>query len=116
MQAPPQRRLFLKALIVSILLNGLMILLSMFSGTSGVRSLMVRIGDAIAAPPGVIARWAFQPREHSVGAFVTAAGESLVFSILFYAAAALLLLEAANRIVRKSPSLERPNPESQRKA
>lgn len=115
MQAIPQRRLFLKALLVSLLVNGLMVLMSFFAGAPGIGSFMVRVADTIAGPPGMIAKWAFRPREHSVGAFVAAAGESLVFSILFYAAAALLILEAANFLARKSANVEHPNLGSKQK-
>jgi hypothetical protein len=88
-----QRQLMLKALTISIAVNGAMVFMSLLGGPE---SLLVRIADAIAAPPGVIAKWVFQPREHSVGAFVAAAAESLGFSVLFYAIAVLLILKAVN--------------------
>jgi len=94
MQRIPQRRLVLVALIVSIALNGAMILMSVLAGVPAVGVFLVRIADAIAATPGLIAKLAFQPHEHSVGAFVAAAAESLIFSVFFYAIAALLVLEA----------------------
>jgi hypothetical protein len=94
MQRIPQQRLVLAALIASIALNGAMILMSVLAGVPGVGAFPLRISDAIAAPPGLIVKWVFQPHEHSVGAFVVAAVESLIFSVFFYVIAALLVLEA----------------------
>lgn len=79
----------LTALVISAVLNGGMILMSL----AGSESVVARFADAIAAPPGVIIRRAFQPREHSVGALVGAAAGSLAFSVVFYAIVALIILE-----------------------
>jgi hypothetical protein len=90
-QGIPQRRLVLTAFMASVALNSAMILMSVLAGVPGVGAFLVRIADALAAPPGLIAKRVFQPHEHSVWAFVAATAQSLIFSILFYGIAALLV-------------------------
>lgn len=85
MTANLQGRLVRQALMISIALNGVVVLISLFGGSPERGSWVVRVADAIAAPPGVIAKWAFQPKEHAVWAFIAAAAESLVCSVVFYA-------------------------------
>jgi hypothetical protein len=98
MTASLQRRILLKAVIISVILNCGMVLMSLPGHSPTGTSAMVRIADAIAAPPGLIAERIFAPREHSVGAFIAAAAESLAFSVIFYAVVALVILGAASWI------------------
>jgi hypothetical protein len=93
---PPQCRLALKALAASVVVNGVMMVMSVLGGSRGSGSLALRISDTIAAPPGAIAQRIFAPKEHSVGAFVAAATESLVLSIVFYLIVAWVILEAVS--------------------
>jgi hypothetical protein len=96
MSLSPQCRLILKALMISVALNCVLLVMSVFGGSPEGGSLVARIADAIAAPPGAIAQRVFAPKKHSVGAFVAAATESLAWSIIFYAIVALLILEGFN--------------------
>lgn len=92
----PQSRLLLKALTLSLAVNGLMVVMSALGGGQGSRSFILRIADAIAAPPSAIAQHVFAPKEHSVGAFAAAAAEFLMWSIAFYAIIAAAILETVS--------------------
>jgi hypothetical protein len=92
----PQSRLLLKALALSVALNVVMIVLSALGGVPGGGSLVQRIADALAAPPGAIAQRVFAPKEHSAGAFAAAAAESLAWSIFFYGIVAWVILESVS--------------------
>ena len=92
----PQSRLLLKALVVSVVLNGVMLVMSALGGALGNGSLVLRMADGIAAPPGAIAERVLAPKEHSLGAFAAAAAESLVWSIVFYAIVAWVILESVS--------------------
>jgi hypothetical protein len=89
--------LVLKAVAFSSLLN-LCLVLTAFCGVSGGScSTVVRIADAIAAPPGVIAQLVLSPKQHTAHAFAVAAAESLVWSFVFYALVAWVALEFLRR-------------------
>jgi hypothetical protein len=94
MRESPQRRLLLQAAIASLVLNLAIILMSFLGGSPEGGSVVVRIADAIAAPPGVVAEWAFRPHGHTPGALLAGAAECLACSIAFYAVLALVFLEA----------------------
>ena len=53
---------------------------------------ILKIADTIAAPPGLIVDWAVHPKQHTSGAFLAAAVESLTISVIFYAVAFWCLL------------------------
>ena len=86
--------LVLKAVAFSALLN-LFLVLSEFAAApkGGDRSLFVQIADAIAAPPGLVAKMAFAPKQHTVNAFVVSAAESLICSFVFYVLLAWAVLK-----------------------
>lgn len=69
----------------SFALNAALITISLLGGSQNGGSIVLRIADTIAAPPGVQAERVFAPSEHSVGAFAVAAAASLMWSLFFYA-------------------------------
>ena len=72
------------AFALSALIN-LCLVLSEFAGLESDRhAWLVRVANAIAAPPGVLAKALFEPRQHTVHAFALAAAESLLCSFVFY--------------------------------
>jgi hypothetical protein len=82
---PPAHRLIFKAIAISLILNcGLA--LSAFLYNAQRPSVLSRVADALAAPPGVIANWIFAPKQHSYPALVTAMLGALLCSIVFYTA------------------------------
>jgi hypothetical protein len=91
-----QRRLMATASIISVVINVALVSMSFIGSSLGSGSWISRVADAIAAPPGVIAERAFEPRDHSTGALVAAAAESLACSIAFYGIVALVVLEAVH--------------------
>jgi hypothetical protein len=97
-------RLIGYALALSALIN-LSLVLSQFAGLERDKyAWFVRVADAIAAPPGVIAKAFFEPRQHTVHAFALAAAESLLCSFVFYSFFLWLIFEllAAWRVSSKS--------------
>jgi hypothetical protein len=94
-------RLMMYALGFSALLN-LFLVLSQFAGLERSRfGWLLRLTDAVAYPPGLIAKLLVTPKQHTVHAFAMAATESLLCSFLFYALVLWLLLEVLNsRMVR----------------
>ena len=93
-------RLASKALVTSIVVNCGMILASFAGDPTKDRSLLVRVADAIAWPPGVFIDRLFAPRQHTLGAFLGAITESLAFSVLFYSVVVLAILEAVGFLQR----------------
>jgi hypothetical protein len=86
-------RFVFRAIAISALLN-LCLVLSEFAGLQREKyGLFLHTTDAIAAPPGVIARVLFAPKQHTVHAFALAAAESLVCSFVFYALLIWMLFE-----------------------
>lgn len=102
-------RFVLQAIAISAVLN-LCLVLSEFAGVqNGYRSFFVRIADAIASPPGVIANLFLAPRQHTVHAFVLAAAESLVCSFVFYVLFIWAVREILNLwIVRRNQRADGP--------
>jgi hypothetical protein len=88
----------IRALIISLGVNLLMVLLPI--GAIGPRThhVFASISDTLAAPPGILMKHVFAPREHSTKAFELAAAESLFFSLLFYASISWLGLKCMARI------------------
>ena len=85
--------LILRAFGLSALLN-LCLVLSQFAGLERDRyGWLLRLTDAIAYPPGLIAKCLFAPKQHSVHAFAVSATESLLCSVLVYALLLWLVLE-----------------------
>jgi hypothetical protein len=92
-------RRILTASMISVALNGVLIVLSLLALGEN-RSVAGRIADAIAAPPGKVAEQIFAPavqifapKDHSIGTFLLGAAASLLWSIVFYAMIAMLALE-----------------------
>jgi hypothetical protein len=94
MNIVPQRHLAVKAVLISLALNAGMVVAALLGSLFGERSLLTRVSDLVAAPPGLIAERAFQPRDHSAGALIVSMSASLTFSIVFYAVIVLAILEA----------------------
>jgi hypothetical protein len=78
-------RPILKATGISLILNCGLALSAFLYDAHKPPSVLLRIADAFAAPPGVIAAWIFAPKQHSYRAFVNAAAGALFCSVLFYA-------------------------------
>lgn len=95
-------RFMFRAIFLSAILN-LCLVLSGFAGVEKSRSpILLRATNAIAAPPGVIARALFAPKQHTVQAFALAAAESLVCSFVLYALFFWTLFELSNVLRRYS--------------
>lgn len=90
----------MRAAIISFLLNLGLALSAVYPGSQGSPSLLARIADIIAAPPGAIAKLAFSPQQHTADAIIVAAAESLACSFLFYLLIAWVILKGANGIRR----------------
>ncbi len=89
-------RLIMYAFGLSAFLN-LCLVLSQFAGLErGRYGWVLRLTEAIAYPPGLIAKFFFAPKQHAVHAFALAATESLLCSLLVYALLLWLLLELLN--------------------
>jgi hypothetical protein len=89
-------RLMMYASGLSALLN-LCLVLSQFAGLErGKHGWLLRLTDAIAYPPGLISKFFFAPKQHTVHAFALAATESLLCSLLVYALLLWLFLEFLN--------------------
>jgi len=89
-------RLTLYALGLSALLN-LFLVVSQFAGLERGRfGWLLRLTDAIAYPPGLVAKFLFAPKQHTVHAFALAATESLLCSLLVYTLLLWLFLEFLN--------------------
>jgi hypothetical protein len=90
-----QNRRIKNAISISVLINLCMLLAAFFPGRHHV---LTQFSDIIAAPPGVIINLVFAPNQHSPGAFMFAAAESLALSVLFYAVVAWVILKVASFI------------------
>ena len=77
-------RLLFKAFIISLILNSGLAFLAFYDNAQK-PSVLTRIADAVAAPPGVIANFIFAPKQHSYPAFVKAVVGALLCSVVFYA-------------------------------
>jgi hypothetical protein len=86
-------RLFTKALVGSVVLNVLMIAAGLSGGANGRSTLLTRLSDVLAAPPGIIITHCCAPRQHSGGAFLLSIVEATGISVLFYGLVAWLILE-----------------------
>ncbi|MGA7631204.1 MAG: hypothetical protein WCB11_10575 [Terriglobales bacterium] len=86
-------RLFAKVLVVSVVLNVLMIAAGLSGGAQGRSTLLTRLSDVVAAPPGMIIKHCCAPRQHTSGAFFLSVLAATGISILFYSLAAWLILE-----------------------
>ncbi|MGA2169605.1 MAG: hypothetical protein ABSG62_15460 [Terracidiphilus sp.] len=91
------KRQFVQAVVASLFINIVMIILPIAAVGPRTSLIFVKISDAIAAPPGIFVN-IFAPKEHSAIAFMLAASESFVFSILFYTAILWLILECVSQI------------------
>jgi len=95
-------RLGIDAFGLSALIN-LCLVLSQFAGLERDRyGWLLRVTDAVAYPPGLIAKFLFAPKQHTVHAFAVAAMESLLCSLLVYALLLWFVLKWLNaRMVRR---------------
>jgi hypothetical protein len=80
-------RLLFKAIAISLILNFGLALSSLFYNGQE-PSVLSRVADAVAAPPGVVANWIFAPKQHSYPAFLKAMVGALLCSVVFYAVVA----------------------------
>jgi hypothetical protein len=88
MCATRRNRMLGKAFSTSLVVNALMALLGMAASAFAPMSVLGKVSDLIAAPTGYLIGTLIQPKVHSAGAFVAAALEGLIFSVVFYAALA----------------------------
>jgi len=86
-------RLFTQAFVASVLLNVLTIVAGLAGGAQGRSTLLTRLSDIIAAPPGIIITHCCAPHQHTGGAFFLSILEATGISILFYGLAAWFILE-----------------------
>ena len=86
-------QLFTKALLASGVLNALMIVAGLSGGAQGRSTLLTRLSDAVAAPPGIIITHCCAPHEHTARAFLLSVVEATGVSVLFYGLIAWLILE-----------------------
>jgi len=82
----PTRRLFWNALVISLLINGLMILLGTLDPSRGYPKILARISDWLSEPPGFLIRLLVNPVGHTGGVFLVGILEAVVISIIVYAA------------------------------
>jgi len=88
------KHLLAKAVGASLLINLAMFLMAIPGSRTQLGQIFVKISDAIAVPPGLFVD-VFAPKQHIASAFALAMLESLLFSLLFYAAASWLILKCA---------------------
>jgi hypothetical protein len=83
-----------QAFVASVLLNVVTIAAGLSGGAQGRSTLLTRLSDFVAAPPGIIITHCCTPDQHTGKAFFSSVLEATGISILFYGLAAWLILEA----------------------
>jgi len=81
----PTRRLFWNALVISLLINGLIILLGTLDPSRGYPKILARISDWLSEPPSLLIGVAVHPVGHTGGVFLVGILEAVVISIMVYA-------------------------------
>jgi hypothetical protein len=84
--------LLFKAFLISMGLNGLMILAGTFADLFKPLALLGKLSNGIAAPPGFVLRQLVQPKQHSISGVIVAMVEGLFGSIVFYTVTAWIVL------------------------
>jgi hypothetical protein len=95
---PRRDRHLLKAVTISVFVNVGLALSAFYPGSPRKPSLLARIADVVAAPPGAISQLLFSPQQHTAHAFIVAAAESFVCSFVFYLLVAWIILRGATGI------------------
>jgi hypothetical protein len=102
-------RLCIRALVISVVVNVLMIGAGVTGGVQEKSTRFARLSDIMAAPPGVIISRCCGPQQHTAGAFFVSIAEATVISILFYGVMALAVLEIVYWTKRVPPQRSKVN-------
>jgi len=86
------RRLLRNALWISLVINSLMFLLGLVRPSHGQPSVLARVSDWLAEPPGFLINRLVPPAGHTPGSVFLAITESIVLSLLFYFVCAWIVL------------------------
>ena len=82
----------IKAISISVAINGFMIVLGTIGGLVKPLSGLAKFSDWLAAPPGFLIGWLIRPKAGSPAAFAIAGIEGLLVSIVFYTILAWIVL------------------------
>ena len=103
---PALRRIRI-ALTISLVINALMIFMGIAAGMVQPLSILGKVSDWIAAPTGFLIGSLIRPKTPSATSVISASLAGFVFSIVFYAAIAwLVLILMASRRQVQSPTPE----------